>query len=160
MIREYKQSDLEQVVALYGLSVRMVATNDYSTEQIAAWAPDHPDLAAWATRLSRGAVFVCKREKQIVGFCRIDEDGLVDLLYVHPEFLRQGVAGQLMDRGCSWATNQGLRCLEAVVSVTARPFFESRGFNVVEAETIEHNGASFNVSRMSWRLNTERQNPR
>jgi putative acetyltransferase len=140
MVRDYKQSDLEEVVALFGSSVRGMACHDYSSDQISAWAPATPDLSAWAKRLSTGAVFVYERENRIVGFTRIELDGNLDLLYVHPRFQRQGIAQALFERVLAWAANKGVRHLTSEVSITARPFFEHAGFRMVGPQTIELRG--------------------
>jgi putative acetyltransferase len=142
VVREYTPSDLEAVVSLFQRSVHEVASRDYSPTQISAWAPEHPDREAWARRLETSGVFVCERKKQIVGFARIDTEGLIDLLYVHPEFQRQGVARELFAEVCSWAERRGIVHLRSEVSITARAFFESVGFRVVNPQVVERRGAS------------------
>jgi putative acetyltransferase len=122
MVREYRPDDLEAVVLLFQRSVREVASRDYSPAQISAWAPEAPDLEAWAGRLGTGGVFVYERTDQIAGFARVDDTGCVDLLYVHPEVQRQGVARALFDRVLSWAMSRGIRHLRSEVSITAGPF--------------------------------------
>jgi len=144
MVREYKPNDLETVVALFNRSIREIASKNYSSAQIAAWAPLYPNLSGWAERLGHSGVFVCERRGQIVGFGRIDAEGLVDLLYVHPEFQRQGVGRELFDKLCSWAERRGIRQLRAEVSISARPFFESMGFRIVKSQSIERRGVSLN----------------
>jgi len=86
---------------------------------------------------------VCERSEQIVGFARIVPKGFIDLLYVHPEFQRQGVACELFTELCSWAERRGIRHLRSEVSITARPFFESAGFRVVERQVVERRGVWF-----------------
>jgi putative acetyltransferase len=88
MVHEHKAVDLHAVVALFGRSVREIASRDYTPAQISVWAPQDPDLSAWADRLSKGTVFVYEVDHEIVGFARVEESGYLDLLYVHPEFQR------------------------------------------------------------------------
>ena len=142
MVREYRPDDLEAVVMLFRRSVREVASRDYQPAQISAWAPEAPDLEAWARRLRTGGVFVYERDDQIAGFARVDVTGCVDLLYVHPEVQRQGVARALFDRVISWAVSRGIRHLRSEVSITARPFFESVGFRLVSEQVVERRGVS------------------
>ena len=148
MVREYRPDDLEAVVMLFRRSVREVASRDYQPAQISAWAPEAPDLEAWARRLRTGGVFVYERDDQIAGFARVDVTGCVDLLYVHPEVQRQGVARALFDRVISWAVSRGIRHLRSEVSITARPFFEGMGFCVVREQVVERRGISLKNFRM------------
>jgi putative acetyltransferase len=146
--RPYRASDLEAVVALFGRSVREVGSRDYSPEQVAAWAPDPPDLEAWAQRLAGGGVFVCEREGRIAGFARIDGEGLFDLLYVHPDHQREGIADALWQEVRAWAERRGLRRLQAEVSLGARPFFERIGFRLIAAQGVERRGVRLKNFRM------------
>ena len=148
MVRKYNMSDLEMVVALFERSVREIASHDYSSAQISAWAPQAPDWPAWSQRLSEGTTFVFERKDQIVGFARIEDNGNLDLLYVHPEFQRQGVARALFERVLVWAKSQGIRRFTSDVSVTARPFFEQIGFRMVRPQVVERRGVSFQNFRM------------
>ena len=148
MVREYRTQDLGAVVALFGRSVHELASRDYSPAQVSAWAPEVPDLGAWAVRLASGGVFVSERSSEIAGFARIAEDGYFDLLYVHPDFQRQGVARELIDRTLSWASDRGIHRLSADVSATARPLFERMGFRVVASRRVERRGVWFDNARM------------
>jgi putative acetyltransferase len=155
MVREYRPDDLEAVVLLFQRSVHEVANRDYSPAQIFAWAPEAPDLEAWAGRLGTGGVFVYECNDQIAGFARVDDTGCVDLLYVHPEFQRQGVARALFDRVLSWAMSRGIRRLRSEVSITARPFFESIRFRVLRQQVVERRGVSLRNFRMERDIDAE-----
>jgi putative acetyltransferase len=147
-VREYTPGDLVAVVALFQRSVRRINSGDYSPAQIAAWAPEFPDLAAWSRRLADGGVFVCERDGEMAGFVRVDAGGCLDLLYVHPELQRQGAGRALCERAASWASSRGLRRLEAQVSITARAFFERLGFRMLGPQLVERGGMSFRNFRM------------
>jgi putative acetyltransferase len=140
MIREYIPSDLPLVLDLFGRSVRELAGRDYSAAQISVWAPQPPNAAAWAKRLSSGVTFVYIRGARLAGFFRMENKAYLDLLYVHPEFQRQGIGRALFQRVLTWASSQGSTHLTSDVSITARPFFENMGFRVVESQTIERQG--------------------
>lgn len=155
MVREYRPDDLEAVAILFQRSVCEVASRDYSPAQIFAWAPEPPDLEAWARRLETGGVFVYEQHDQIAGFARVDDTGCIDLLYVHPEIQRQGIARALFDRVISWAVTRGIRHLRSEVSVTARPFFESMGFRVVRQQMVERRGVSLQNFRMERDIDAE-----
>jgi len=149
-VRPYQQADLQAVVDLFRRSVRELAARDYTAAQLSAWAPEVPDLNAWAARLETGGVFVCARDVQIIGFGRIDHTGVVDLLYVDPSCAREGVATALMNEVFAWARQHGLRRLFADASITALAFFERSGFRVRRLQAVERceiSLASFRMER-------------
>lgn len=148
VIRRYRAHDLEAVVALFGRSVRQIAGRDYDVHQIAAWAPEPPDLEAWAGRLSSGTVLVAEAGERLAGFARLDDGGKIDVLYVDPAYERRGVATKLLDRLAMVAWGRGLQRLQADVSVTARPFFAAQGFTVIESQSVERRGVVFKNYRM------------
>ncbi|HWG57687.1 MAG TPA: hypothetical protein VN661_01420 [Candidatus Acidoferrales bacterium] len=43
-VRRYRPDDVASIARVFTESVRLTSANDYSTEQIAAWAPDPPNL--------------------------------------------------------------------------------------------------------------------
>jgi putative acetyltransferase len=68
-IRAYHDDDLEAAVSCFGQSVREIGARYYSSEQVAAWAPDPPDMEGWAKRLRTGGVFVAD-PAAVAGFAR------------------------------------------------------------------------------------------
>ena len=72
----------------------------------------------------------------IAGFGDIDETGYLDRLYVHKDYQRRGVAAALCD--AMERTVPGKIVTHA--SITARPFFEGRGYTVVRAQQVERQG--------------------
>lgn len=140
-VQDYKHQDLDMVVSVFQRSVRLSASRDYSAAQIDAWAPEPPDLVAWANRLNTGAVFVARHEELISGFIKVADQGHIDLLFVAPEFQGRGVARLLYERVLAWAHAHGLNRLTSDVSITARPFFERSGFRVVKPQDVERRGA-------------------
>jgi putative acetyltransferase len=106
-IRAFEDSDLVGVVRCFTESVRVIAARHYDAEQIEVWAPVEADLRSWRERLSRGSVCVAEVRGAVAGFVRVEPNGLVDLLYVHPAHARQGIGEELLRSACSWAANNG-----------------------------------------------------
>ncbi|GKS63806.1 acetyltransferase [Nitrospira sp.] len=138
----------EAVVALFGRSVRQIAGRDYDDRQIAVWAPEYPDMDAWADRLGSGTVLVAEVRESMAGFARLDKEGNIDLLYVDSTYERCGVATRLINGLTRVARGRGLRRLYADVSVTARPFFEAQGIEVLESQSVERRGVVLRNYRM------------
>lgn len=57
-----------------------------------------------------------------------------------PAFSRKGVASQLYEIAVQILRERGVRRLTTEASIEARPFFESKGLNIVEEQVVERNG--------------------
>ena len=135
-IRTYQSSDRKEITELFYNTVHTVNMRDYTKEQVDVWAPEEPDLDGWNESLLAHYSIVATEDNRIVGFGDIDETGYLDRLFVHRDYQRQGIASALCDQ------------LEQAVpgrifvhaSITARPFFESRGYRVVKQQQVERKG--------------------
>jgi len=139
-IRPYASVDLDALIALFQSSVRIVARRDYTLEQVFAWAPDAIDRERWAVRLAASSTWVAALGQRPAGFITLEPEGHLDMLYVDPHFQSRGVASRLLRRLETSAEARGLARLFTEASITARPFFEHRGFRMVEAQTVIRRG--------------------
>ncbi|WP_456846315.1 GNAT family N-acetyltransferase [Cellulomonas sp. P5_C6] len=133
LVRPYTSDDAPATLDVFLRAVRVTASRDYSPEQIAAWAPDVPDVDRWSARRAASRTCIASVGDRVVGFTDVDELGYVDMLFVDPDHGRQGVATALLDWVVATARDDGTPALTTNASVTARPFFEAHGF-VVERE--------------------------
>lgn len=72
----------------------------------------------------------------IIGFGNISETGYLDRLYVHKDHQGEGVAAAICDR--LEEAVQGEIITHA--SITARPFFEKRGYRVIKKQQVKRRG--------------------
>jgi putative acetyltransferase len=140
VIRAYRSEDLNEIVVLFRRSVHELAHRDYTGQQIAAWAPETSEPPGWSRRLAQEFVIVCEVGARIAGFASLEANGHLDLLYVHPEFERRGVASKLCEHLEEWAMRNGIGRMFTEASITARPFFERRGFRVTRRQTVHPQG--------------------
>jgi len=63
--RPYQSTDLPRIVEVYTASIRALAAPFYSPEQLAAWAPDSPDLARWQQRLAQLQTVVAESDRGV-----------------------------------------------------------------------------------------------
>lgn len=152
-IREFQIDDLPILIDLFHQAVRQINRRDYSLTQVAVWSPETPDFKAWNERLSSGHIWVCEINGMIVGFVRVEENGYVDLLYVHPEYQRKGIASELLQKIFLWARSKSIDSLSTESSITARPFFERFGFAVVKSQKVIRRGVEFENFVMKHTLN-------
>ncbi len=148
IIRRYVSDDLDGLVALFHASVRRVAIKDYTEDQVKAWAPDEPDRERWAARRASRPTWVAEIDGALAGFTDLEPDGHVDMMFVHPDHQGRGVAGALFRQVEAEAARLGLDRLFTEASITARPFFERKGFRVIAAQTVSVRGQEMVNYRM------------
>lgn len=90
----------------------------------------------------------------VVGFADLDPDGHLDCMYVHSDHQGIGVASALLLQVEESAAEQGLTRLYSDVSISARRFFERRGFRVVTAQTVVVRGQEFINYRVEKTFNS------
>lgn len=151
-LRQYQSGDLEEILSLYRQTVRSVNARDYTPQQISAWAPDQLDAERWSMRLSASRTVVAEESGAIVGFGNVEHGGHLDCLYVHRDHQGRGVASALLAALEDEARGIGLLALLTEASITARPFFERRGFLLVREQQVEFNGQRFTNFRMEKKL--------
>lgn len=134
-IRSYKIEDLQRVSRLFYETVHTVNASDYSEEQLFVWAKDTDSLKPRAEDLLMQNTLIAEKGGDIVGFGSIDSSGYLDLLFVHKDFQRQGIATSLCNM-----LEKGYKVIKTYASVTAKPFFESRGFIVIKEREVERFG--------------------
>lgn len=140
VIRRYRPSDCAQMADLFYHTVHAVNAKDYSQEQLCAWADGKINLKEWNRSFSEHFTIVAAEQDKIIGFGDMDLSGYLDRLYVHKDFQRQGVAAAICN-----ALEQAVSAsaITTQASVTAKPFFEHRGYRVVRKQQVMKNGVSF-----------------
>lgn len=135
-IREYRPEDCAELTRLFYDTVHTVNRKDYTPAQLDAWADGTPDLDRWNRSLQEHFSLVALEGEKIIGFGDIDSTGYLDRLYVHKDYQGKGVATALCDR-----LEQAVDgTIVTHASITARPFFEGRGYVMVKAQQVERKG--------------------
>jgi len=151
-VREATIGDYAAIGRLYFETVRTVNRRDYGHAQVTAWAPSIQPPRTWRERLRGQLVLVATEQQRHVGFIAMEGDGHIDLLYVHKDRQRRGIATQLLDRAIAAARRRKLSRVVTEASVTARPFFERHGFIVRSAEDVRRGGVVLRRYRMERQL--------
>ena len=136
-LRRYQLSDCEQLAELFYHTVHSVNAKDYTEEQLYAWATGKVDLGEWNHSFLKHHTIVAIEDGRIVGFGDMDETGYLDRLYVHKDYQRRGVASAICDELESFA---GGKTYTTHASITARPFFQNRGYHVIKKQEVIRRG--------------------
>lgn len=137
IIRKYMPFDCECIAELFYNTVHTINTKDYTEKQLKVWATGKVDLEKWNRSLLERNSFVAVDGKTIVGFGDIDKTGYLDRLYVHKDKQRIGVATAICHE-LEKTIKNGKIITHA--SITAKPFFEKRGYKLVKEQQVERQG--------------------
>ena len=125
-IREYQSSDCEELTKLFYNTVHTVNAKDYTEEQLDAWATGQVDLNKWDQSLREHYSIVAVENEMLVSFGDIDESGYLDHLFVHADYQGKGIGTMICNRLEQAVSGN----IITHASITARPFFEKRGYRV------------------------------
>lgn len=125
---------------LFRETVHGVNARDYSLDQLEAWAPRDMDPVTWLESFEGKQVLVAEESGEIAGFAELEENGRIDRFYCHKCWQRRGVGTRLLTHLERVARDRGLGRLFSDVSITARPFFEQHGFELIRTQEVERRG--------------------
>lgn len=135
IIHQYINEDCDTVAKLFYETVHSVNAKDYTAEQLSVWANNADSLKIRSDYLLKQFTLIAEINGEIVGFGSIDKLGYLDLLFVHKDYQKQGIATALCNE-----LEKGFSVINTFASITAKPFFESRGYVVVNEWEAERFG--------------------
>lgn len=139
MLRPYRKEDCEQTARLFYETVHAVNAKDYAPRQLAAWAPAVPQPEAWHASFCGHYALVAEENGAVVGFGDIDGTGYLDRLYVHKDYQGQGIASAICDELERFTAG---KTFTTHASITAKLFFQHRGYHVVRKQEVIRRGVA------------------
>lgn len=136
VLREYKPLDCEALAELFYNTVHRVNIKDYTKEQLDVWATGSVDLEKWNQSFEEHYSLVAIDNEVIIGFGDINKAGYLDRLFVHSEYQRKGIATAI----CSQLEHTVQGNIVTHASITARPFFEKKGYRIIREQQVERQG--------------------
>jgi putative acetyltransferase len=150
-LRPFLPADLPQLAAIYRASIEELTAEDYNESQQAAWAA-LADGAEFGEGLAGDLTLVALLQGEIVGFASLRREDHIHMLYVDPRAAGQGVASTLCDALEKLAGARAATKLRVDASDTARGFFEKRGYQALQRQTIDCFGEWLGNTAMEKRL--------
>jgi putative acetyltransferase len=143
VVRKFNPGDTVQIARLLYDTVHTVNANDYSREQLDTWAPQNWDLKNFEERLTKNHAYVAELNGCVVGFGSITNTGFLDLLYTHKDHQNKGIATQILDKLEHEAIVSGMHQISVEASITAAPFFKSKGYGEARKQIKKFKGVDF-----------------
>lgn len=136
-IRSYVSTDCDNLFRLFYETVHSINAKDYNKQQLDAWTTGIVNLGEWNRSFLKHFTVVAVENDIIVGFGDIDNTGYLDRLYVHKDYQGKGIATAI----CNELEEQfEVAQITTNSSITAKPFFEKRGYKAVKEQEVERKG--------------------
>jgi putative acetyltransferase len=148
-LRPFLPTDTPVLAAIFAASIEELTGDDYSEAQQEAWASAVEDEEKFGQRLASELTLVATLQNSPVGFAALKGPDHIDMLYVHPGAVGQGVAAMLCDALEKLAGARGAKNLTVDASDNAAEFFLKRGYVAMQRNTVTING--------EWLANTTMQ---
>lgn len=131
--RKATLSDLKEMQELYVNTIRFVCQKEYNPQQIDVWISGINNTDRWIEVIRTQFVLLALIENKIVGYGTLKEANYIDFFYIHKDFQRQGIAAAILTRLEFEAQKRNSKTITSDISITAKPFFEKKGF-IAKAE--------------------------
>ncbi|RAM49645.1 MAG: GNAT family N-acetyltransferase [Hapalosiphonaceae cyanobacterium JJU2] len=153
-IRKFHHQDTQEIMQLFYDTVHNINIRDYTPDQVNAWAPQYMNYQKWSQHLHSKITYVAELDGKIIGFAQLEPDGHIDCFYCHKDFQGMGVGSKLLDTLQTEAKTLEINRLFAEVSITAKGFFEHKGFEVINQQTVERRGVKLINYRMDKNISS------
>lgn len=140
LLRKATEKDIPAIAQLFKETIETINSKDYSEKQVSVWSEGHTHTKRWILRLTSQYFIVAVVDEIITGIGSITPDGYLDLMYVHKDYQGKGIGSALLDELLTNAINNNLSLVKSDVSITAKTFFEKKGFAVDTAQKVQING--------------------
>ena len=139
-IRSLDEKDILQMKDLFRTTVLNVNARDYTEEEVKDWASCGDSKTRWRELLAGNQyVGVFNECNVLVGFSSMNKDGYLNSMFVHKDFQHRGIATRLLSEVERIAGQYGVRYITCEVSLTARTFFEKKGYEIIKIQKYKAN---------------------
>lgn len=139
-LRPFLAADTPVLAAIFAASIEQLTGDDYSEAQQEAWASAAADEEQFGKRLAGELTLIATLRNSPVGFAALKGADHIDMLYVHPGAVGQGVASMLCEALEKLAGGRGAKSLTVDASDSAAEFFTKRGYVAKQRNTVTVNG--------------------
>jgi putative acetyltransferase len=127
-VRPFLVGDTPALRELFAQSVDGLCQEDYDEDQRIAWISRVEDAGAFAKQLGGMVTLVVMIDGDYAGFASLKDNAILEMLYVSPHYVGEGVGTSLVETMERLAKARGAKDLTVNSSETAVMFFEARGY--------------------------------
>ena len=148
-LRPFLPADTPVLAAIFVAAIQELTGDDYGEAQQEAWASAADDEEQFGKKLAGELTLIATLQNSPVGFASLKGASHIEMLYVHPSAVGQGVGAMLCDALEKLAGARGAKILTVDASDNAQEFFHKRGYVGKQRNTVTIND--------EWLANTTMQ---
>jgi putative acetyltransferase len=148
-LRPFLAADTPVLAAIFVAAIQELTGDDYGEAQQEAWASAADDEEQFGKKLAGELTLIATLQNSPIGFASLKGADHIEMLYVHPSAVGQGVGAMLCDALEKLAGARGATNVTVDVSDNAQEFFLKRGYVGKQRNTVTING--------EWLANTTMQ---
>lgn len=134
--RKAKIGDISKITNLFRNTINSVNSKHYSPQEIKAWSDGADNIDNWRLRIDTHHFTLAEINAQLAGMMSITSSGYLDVIYVHEDYQGKGIASSLLNKAEQYALAQGHAQITSDVSITAKPFFLHKGFEIIRPQLV------------------------
>jgi putative acetyltransferase len=131
-LRKFKIGDEKYLSKLHEETIRNINSKDYSVEQIETWPSILNNYSNFLETLKNNICYVIELNKNIVGFGDMSYSGEIYRLYTSKDFQGLGIASKILNKLEQEAKKLKIKNITLESSLTAKTFYESKGYVIIE----------------------------
>jgi len=148
-LRPYLASDAPMLAQIFVAAIQELTGDDYNEAQQTAWATAAEDEDAFGRKLAGELTLIATLQNSPIGFASLKGADYIDMLYVHPSVVGQGIGAMLIDALEKLAGARGAKALSVDASDNAIDFFKKHGYVGKQRNSVPRQG--------EWLANTTMQ---
>jgi putative acetyltransferase len=130
-IRLARDNDFAAIARLHRQTIRHINSKDYPKKMIDVWSK-RTRAHRFRRNASKCKRWVAVKNDKVVGFC--DHNFSCELwgLYVHKDYLKQGIGSRLLKTAEKSILKSGCKKITIKASITAEDFYKKYGYKFVK----------------------------
>jgi putative acetyltransferase len=151
-LRPFLPGDTMALRELFAQSIEELTQDDYDEDQRIAWALAAEDADEFQKRLAQMLTLVVQIDGEFLGFASLQDNKVIDMLFVHPYYAGEGVGTALIEALEKIAAARGAETISADASDTAKAFFEKHGYIAMQRNSLPVEDQWLSNTTMTKRL--------
>lgn len=138
IIRNLEKNDVPVAHSLIQLNLKYILSQSYPPKYLAHYQERY-DLDSIGEMQENSQMYAAHKKERMMGVVGLDDTTLFGL-YVHPDFIGEGVGKSLADHIEEVARDQGVDELNLYSTIASHHFWEKRGYETMEKKFHPHWG--------------------